>query len=132
MNQQEIKEAKVGIVGPSFFLHWPNSMGTSPVLPRGGPGTVINLDHPLFKEWVHGQEHKLKFTNKKVTETEYIQMAKNQLSKYDSPTSSEVDTPEAPGDIVADNRDAAKEEDLEGKIMMPQEKPATRGKRRHG
>ena len=133
MNSENIKTADKAIVREGFWLHWPIVIGGYPQKPRCCGGTVISLKHPISKEWVVGQEHKLMATEEEVNEGPIISRAAHLVTEYNARIANEeILTPTRPKDKVAHNRDTADSVDLGGKIMTPQEKPASRKEPRNG
>lgn len=51
-------------------LHWPPTMAGAEKSYRGGPGTVVDLDAPLERDWIKGQEYKLEDAPKDAEPTE--------------------------------------------------------------
>ena len=49
-----LKRVKVGRA-----LHWPESFGPAEQRVRGLTGYVVDVDAPMEKDWLLGQEHKL-------------------------------------------------------------------------
>jgi len=49
-----------GIVRPGYHLLWPDAWGRRGAEHyRGGPGTVVDISHPVKRRWLEGQFRKI-------------------------------------------------------------------------